>query len=202
MLAGKRVLVTGGAGFLGSHLCERLLATGADVLCVDNFFSSTRHNIAHLLDDKRFELPRPLKGKPGCDFSFSGLKNAVRLLIQGQTDLSEQVRNDIAACFQRTVAEHIADRASKALKDFADRHPGPNHLVVAGGVAANSLLREKLRIMAEGHGFTLTAPPLRLCTDNAAMIAWAGLERFRLGHTDGLDFAPRPRWPLDPGAKR
>lgn len=153
-------------------------------------------------DDARFELPRPLKGKPGCDFSFSGLKNAVRLLIQGQADLSQQVRFDIAACFQRTVAEHIADRASKALKDFAERNPGPNHLVVAGGVAANALLRQKLTEMAGRHGFTLTAPPLRLCTDNAAMIAWAGLERFRLGQSDGLDFAPRPRWPLDPTAKR
>ncbi|HVI53116.1 MAG TPA: tRNA (adenosine(37)-N6)-threonylcarbamoyltransferase complex transferase subunit TsaD [Candidatus Sulfotelmatobacter sp.] len=157
-------------------------------------------------DARRFDLPRPLKGKPGSDFSFSGLKNAVRLLIQSVGELSEQDRNDIAAAFQLAVADHIADRASKALKDFAGRHRRtdgqPHHLVVAGGVAANSLLREHLAKMAERQGFTLTAPPLRLCTDNAAMIAWAGLERFRLGFRNGLDFAPRPRWPLDPSAKR
>jgi N6-L-threonylcarbamoyladenine synthase len=151
-------------------------------------------------DAARFALPRPMKGRPGCDFSFSGLKNAVRLLIAGQPGLTDQDRADIAAAFQLAVAETIADRVSHAIGRFADLHPGANRLVVSGGVAANALLRQTLAATAATQGFTLTAPPLALCTDNAAMIAWAGLERFRLGLTDGLDFAPRPRWPLDPHA--
>jgi N6-L-threonylcarbamoyladenine synthase len=85
---------------------------------------------------------------------------------------------------------------------FAETYGGPGALVVAGGVAANVLLRQTLAEVAGEAGFTLVAPPLSLCTDNAAMIAWAGLERFRLGQQDGLDFAPRPRWPLDPQAKQ
>ncbi len=153
-------------------------------------------------DAARFALPRPLKGRPGCDFSFSGLKNAVRLLIQDLGTPGEQDRCDVAAAFQLAVADSIAGRSAKALRAFAARHAGPRALVVAGGVAANSLLRQRLGELAAQEGFTLVAPPLALCTDNAAMIAWAGLERFRLGHSDGLDFAPRPRWPLDPAAPR
>jgi len=153
-------------------------------------------------DPLRFDLPRPMKGKPGCDFSFSGLKNAVRLLIQEVGEPSPQDRADIAAAFQLAVADSVANRTAKAMVDFKQRHPGPGSLVVAGGVAANVLLRQTLEKTAGNNGFTLVAPPLRLCTDNAAMIAWAGLERFRLGQSDSLDFAPRPRWPLDPKAKR
>jgi N6-L-threonylcarbamoyladenine synthase len=153
-------------------------------------------------DPARFFLPRPMKGRPGCDFSFSGLKNAVRLLIAGLGELSSQDRNDVAAAFQRAVAESIADRSRAAMRLFRQRHPGPGHLVVAGGVAANAELRRTLAATAAEADFSLIAPPPALCTDNAAMIAWAGLERFRLGLCDGLDFAPRPRWPLDPLAKR
>ncbi len=158
-------------------------------------------------DAGRFALPRPMKGRPGCDFSFSGLKNAVRLLLAqrleaGHGTLAEADRVDIAAAFQLAVAESIADRTRAALRLFAQRHPGADRLVVAGGVAANAQLRATLAELAAAHGFQLVAPPLRLCTDNAAMIAWAGLERFRLGQQDGLDFAPRPRWPLDPTATR
>jgi N6-L-threonylcarbamoyladenine synthase len=154
-------------------------------------------------DAGRFALPRPMKGKPNCDFSFSGLKNAVRLTVaeMGGT-LSEQDRADLAAAFQLAVAEAVADRTRRAMAAFRDAHPGPAHLVVAGGVAANAQLRRTLGEAADAAGFTLIAPPLALCTDNAAMIAWAGLERFRLGRVDGLDFAPRPRWPLDPEAQR
>jgi N6-L-threonylcarbamoyladenine synthase len=153
-------------------------------------------------DPSRFSLPRPMKGRPGCDFSFSGLKNAVRLLIAAQSPLSDQARHDIAAAFQRAVAEAIADRTMAAMKIFSESYRVPGALVVAGGVAANALLRRTLAEVAGQAGFTLVAPPLALCTDNAAMIAWAGLERFRLGFQDGMDFAPRPRWPLDPQAKQ
>jgi len=154
-------------------------------------------------DAHRFPLPRPLKGKPHCDFSFSGLKNAVRLLIAAQGDgITMQDRCDIAAAFQLAVAESIADRTTRAIRLFADSHPGADTLVVSGGVAANAKLRETLSATAAANGFQLVAPPLGLCTDNGAMIAWAGLERFRLGLTDTLDFAPRPRWPLDPEAKK
>lgn len=153
-------------------------------------------------DPLRFALPRPMKGRPGCDFSFSGLKNAVRLLIAAQAPLAAEDRNDIAAAFQLAVADAIADRTKRAMALFSGTYGGPGALVVAGGVAANALLRRTLAEAAAKVGFRLVAPPLSLCTDNAAMIAWAGLERFRLGQQDGLDFAPRPRWPLDPQAKR
>lgn len=153
-------------------------------------------------DSARFVLPRPMKGRPGCDFSFSGLKNAVRMTIAGAGPLDGQDRADLAASFQRAVAESIADRVAHAIDIFAGLHPGANNLVVAGGVAANKALRAALVETAGARGFSLVAPPLALCTDNGAMIAWAGLERWRLGQSDGLDFAPRPRWPLDPGAKR
>ena len=152
-------------------------------------------------DPARFPLPRPMQGRPGCDFSFSGLKNAVRLTIAEIGAPSEQDRNDIAASFQMAVADALADRTRHGIKEFSRRHPGSAHLVVAGGVAANAQLRQTLAVVAADAGFVLIAPPLALCTDNAAMIAWAGLERFRLGLTDGMDFAPRPRWPLDPQAR-
>ena len=111
-------------------------------------------------------------------------------------------RADLAAGFQAAVADVLADRASHAMAAFAATHPGRT-LVVAGGVAANGALRRGLAQAAEAHGFRLLAPPPRLCGDNAVMVAWAGIERLRLGLTDGLDHAPRPRWPLDslaPGA--
>ncbi len=106
----------------------------------------------------------------------------------------------MAATFQATVANHLAERTARGMDVFAEIHPDARNLVIAGGVAANTALRADLTAMATRKGFTLVVPPVRLCTDNGAMIAWAGVERFRLGLTDGLDFAPRPRWPLDPGA--
>lgn len=154
-------------------------------------------------DPTRFALPRPMKGKPGCDFSFSGLKNAVRLLVESLPQpLCDQDVADVAAAFQTAVAESMADRTKRAIETFKSRWPQGTHLVVAGGVAANVALREKLTLLADKAGLTFLAPPLKLCTDNAAMIAWAGAERFRLGLTDPLNFAPRPRWPLDPNAPK
>lgn len=153
-------------------------------------------------DPGRFDLPVPMKGRAGCDFSFSGLKTAVRrhveMLGEGMTDTDVA---DIAASFHRAVGDSLVDRCARAMADFRASHPDGRTLVVAGGVAANKVLRGRLAELCAKRGFDFIAPPLNLCTDNAAMIAWAGLERFRLGLTDPLDFAPRPRWPLDPGAK-
>lgn len=154
-------------------------------------------------DPARFTLPRPLKGKPGCDFSFSGLKNAARLLIESLPQpLSGQDRADVARAFQDAVADSMADRVRRGVREMKDRWPQTRHLVVAGGVAANTALRQVLVRIGAETGLEFLAPPLKLCTDNAAMIAWAGIERLRLGQSDGLDFAPRPRWPLDPNAKK
>lgn len=154
-------------------------------------------------DPARFDLPRPMKGRPGCDFSFSGLKTAVRQRLDAlQGPPTEQDKADLAAAFQEAVADAVADRCRRAMRFFRDRYDGATDFVVAGGVAANTRLRERLGALAASEGMTLVAPPLGLCTDNAAMIAWAGLERLRLGLGDDLDFAPRPRWPLDPDAPR
>ncbi|MCC7165989.1 MAG: tRNA (adenosine(37)-N6)-threonylcarbamoyltransferase complex transferase subunit TsaD [Rhodospirillales bacterium] len=154
--------------------------------------------LARIGDPERFPLPRPLLGRPGCDFSFSGLKTAIRQTVAGLGTLTDPDRADVAASFQAAVADVLADRTAHALESVGKPMP----LVVAGGVAANTHLRARLQELAEGRDLRFLAPPLRLCTDNAAMIAWAGLERFRLGQTDGLDFAPRPRWPLDPNAPK
>jgi len=192
-------------------------------------------------DPRRFPLPRPLLRRPGCDFSFSGLKTAVALLVARYPagPLPAQDAADIAAGFQAAVADVLTDRATHAMTMFSspsplegrlapgldpggrgegcpspsplegegrgggwpppDGRPGSPSplLVVAGGVAANAALRSALAATAHAHGFRFAAPPLRLCSDNAVMVAWAGIERLRLGLADGLDHAPRPRWPLD-----
>ena len=152
----------------------------------------------------RFPLPRPMVGRPGCDFSFSGLKTAVRRHVEALGDgMTDADRADLAAAFQNAVAASLCDRTIRAMRMMRESAPQGTQLalVVAGGVAANQELRERLTIAARENGYNFVAPPLGLCTDNGAMIAWAGLERFRLGHCDGLDFAPRPRWPLDPAPR-
>ncbi|VUX45518.1 tRNA N6-adenosine threonylcarbamoyltransferase [Candidatus Defluviicoccus seviourii] len=155
-------------------------------------------------DPRRFPLPRPMKGRPGCDFSFSGLKTAVKQLVDGlkraDGPLSEQDIADVCASFQAAAGEAVADRAAHAIAAFRHIVPAGGALVIAGGVAANKDLRARLARLAEETDIRMVAPPLRLCTDNGAMIAWAGIERLRLGLTDALDFRPRPRWPLDPEA--
>ncbi len=143
-------------------------------------------------DPQRFQLPRPMWKKPGCDFSFSGLKTAVRQTIEKLPKEDARAVADLCASFQRTVGDVLADRCANALEMAPS-----DTLVVAGGVAANVYLRGRL----EGLPARLVAPPVKLCTDNGAMIAWAGLERLRLGMTDSLDFRPRPRWPLDVGSQ-
>lgn len=149
-------------------------------------------------DPAAVPLPRPLLGRAGCDFSFSGLKTAVAQAVgQGGGAAEAQAGNrhapaDIAAGFQAAVAAVLADRAQHALAML----PGATALVVAGGVAANGAVRAALGRAAGRAGLPLVAPPVRLCTDNAVMVAWAGIARLRLGLTDRLDHAPRPRWPL------
>ncbi|MBO6561484.1 MAG: tRNA (adenosine(37)-N6)-threonylcarbamoyltransferase complex transferase subunit TsaD [Nisaea sp.] len=150
----------------------------------------------------RFELPRPMVGKPGCDFSFSGLKTAVRQKVSALGDPSEQDIADIAAAFQHAVAASLVNRCRNAIQVFSETHGGGHALVVAGGVAANKHLRAALSELAMKSGMEFVAPPIGLCTDNAAMVAWAGIERLRAGESDPLSFAPRPRWPLDPGAPK
>jgi N6-L-threonylcarbamoyladenine synthase len=145
---------------------------------------------------KAYELPRPMKGRPGADFSFSGLKTALRLLAQ------DGVRTeDAAASFQAAVIESLADRTKAGMalfrRDFANHGPQANVLVVAGGVAANQAIGAALAKLCREEGFVTRIPPPRLCTDNAAMIAWAGVERLSAGHTgDALGCSPKARWPL------
>jgi N6-L-threonylcarbamoyladenine synthase len=150
-------------------------------------------------DPARFDLPRPMLGRPGCDFSFSGLKTAVRQTLDRlpQDTLDAQTASDLAASFQQAVAEVLADRTTRAIERFRDEFPNGDTLVVAGGVAANRHLRAALESTARAKGLRFVAPPLALCTDNAAMVAWAGIERIRISLVDGLDAPARPRWPLD-----
>lgn len=158
----------------------------------------------------RFDFPRPMVGKPGCDLSFSGLKTAVRRAIEDFSEdgilehavLSEQDKADLCACFQRAVLESLCSRVKNAIKLFKTQYPEGTHLVVAGGVAANQALREALENLAKKYKLTFAAAPMNLCTDNGAMVAWAGMEHFLAGMSDPLDFSPRPRWPLDPTSKR
>lgn len=150
-------------------------------------------------DPAAIPLPRPLLDRPGCDLSFSGLKTAVLRVrdqaVAAEGGLREDLRADICASFQAAVAEVLAEKTRRALAQ-ADVPV----VAVAGGVAANRTIRAALERVAAEAGVRFLAPPLALCTDNAAMIAWAGIERFRLGHRDGMDLAARPRWPLDESA--
>lgn len=148
----------------------------------------------------RFVLPRPLKGRPGCDFSFSGLKTAVRQITAQRGCLDPRDRADLAASVELAICDALADRTANAISWFRRHHPDGKTLVAAGGVAANGRLRQRLAVLAESAGLRFVAPAPTLCTDNGAMIAWAGLERLRLGLVDGLDAPLRPRWPLDAGA--
>ncbi|MBP1887739.1 tRNA (adenosine(37)-N6)-threonylcarbamoyltransferase complex transferase subunit TsaD [Sinorhizobium mexicanum] len=151
-------------------------------------------------DPKRFDFPRPLVGDARLDFSFSGLKTAVRQAAQSLEPVTEQDIADICASFQRAISRTLKDRVGRGLKRFKGEFATVEQpaLVVAGGVAANQELRATLQELCDQNGFRFVAPPLQLCTDNAAMIAWAGAERLAAGlAADGLDVAPRSRWPLD-----
>jgi N6-L-threonylcarbamoyladenine synthase len=151
-------------------------------------------------DAERFPLPRPMMGRPGCEFSFSGLKTAVRHIVAARGVPDGRDRADLAAAIELAICDVLVDRTRNAIAWFRRYHPQGKSLVAAGGVAANARLRRRLAALAADAGLAFVAPPPSLCTDNGAMIAWAGLERLRLGCHDGLETPPRPRWPLDPAA--
>lgn len=152
-------------------------------------------------DAGRIALPRPLLDRPGCDMSFSGLKTAVLRvrdqLIAARGGLTLQDRADLCAGFQAAVRDVLAEKARRALSVYMDENPAVPAFAVAGGVAANQAIRANLETVSATFGVRFTAPPLALCTDNAAMIAYAGAERFGAGACDDMTLAARPRWPLD-----
>lgn len=143
---------------------------------------------------KRFSFPRPMRNRADCMFSFSGLKTAVRYALENQSVLAAQTKADVAASFQQAVADVLIHKVKQALQVV----PDVNALVVAGGVASNNVIRSGLETLMHQLNKSFYAPPLALCTDNAAMIAWAGIERIKAGMSPTpFDFMPRPRWPLD-----
>jgi N6-L-threonylcarbamoyladenine synthase len=148
-------------------------------------------------DPKRFALPRPMSGRREADFSLSGLKTALRIEAEKIAPLSNQDVADLCASFQQAVVDVVMDRLRLGVRMFRDQVGPPTALVCAGGVAANQAIRKVLHRVAFEAGTTLVAPPPALCTDNGAMVAWAGAERLALGLTDTLNAVPRPRWPLD-----
>lgn len=152
-------------------------------------------------DASRFALPRPLLDRPGCDMSFSGLKTAILRARDGvvaeKSGLTRQDRADLCASFQAAVVDVLAEKTRRALQAYLADAPVAPLLAVAGGVAANTAIRAALQEVCAQADVAFLAPPLALCTDNAAMIAYAGIERFRLGQYDTMALAARPRWPLD-----
>lgn len=150
-------------------------------------------------DPTRFAFPRPMLRRPGCDLSFSGLKTAVAQTVLRSTTRALVVSQaaDIAASFQQAVVDVLADRAHNAIGMMRAAYPDARLMVVAGGVAANTHIRAALRQAAQHAGFQMMAPPIPLCSDNAVMVAWVGIERLRRGQVDDLDTDARPRWPLD-----
>ena len=156
-------------------------------------------------DPLRFAFPRPLLDRPGCDLSFSGLKTAVLrardALITAKGGITGQDRSDLCAGFQAAVADVLAEKTRRALVVYLATKPSSPAMAIAGGVAANKAIRAALETVSTRSGVALMAPPLALCTDNAAMIAWAGIELWRNGARDGQDLAARPRWPLDTTAQ-
>lgn len=152
-------------------------------------------------DPSRFALPRPLLDRPGCDLSFSGLKTAMLRardgIIAEKQGLTRGDQADLAASFQRAVADVLVKKTARALDIYAELAPAQPTLTVAGGVAANTEIRAGLMALCHERGIGFVAPPLALCTDNAAMIAFAGACRFQAGQLDDMTLSARPRWPLD-----
>ena len=205
----------------GGH-CQFLIARGADEFSriggtIDDAPGEAFDKTARLLgleqpggpmvqqealhgDPKRFRFPRPMLDREGCDMSFSGLKTAVlrarNEVMQGDTILVQDVR-DLCAGFQAAVVDVLVEKTRRALTLYLAENPTRPALAVAGGVAANTAIRAGLESVSRELEVEFTAPPLALCTDNAAMIAYAGLELFEAGQRDGMELSARPRWPLD-----
>ena len=156
---------------------------------------------AALGDPARFVFPRPLLDRPGCDMSFSGLKTALLrtrdAVIADKGGLTRADRRDLCAGFQAAMVGVLEEKTRRAITVYLEAAPVAPALAVAGGVAANSAIRAALETVCAKLSVAFLAPPLRLCTDNAAMIAYAGIERFRLGHRHDASLSARPRWPLD-----
>jgi N6-L-threonylcarbamoyladenine synthase len=170
-----------GLGYPGGPLVEKEAASG---------------------NPQRFALPRPMAGKPNADFSLSGLKTALRLEAEKIAPISDEDVRDLCASFQQAIVDVVGDRLRAGMKLFRERYGVPSALVAAGGVAANQTIRKALDRIAFEVGTVLVVPPPELCTDNGAMIAWAGAERLALGMVDTLDTPPRARWLLsDTGRK-
>lgn len=145
----------------------------------------------------RFPLPHPMVNhKDTCNMSFSGLKTAVRRLIESESPLEKQTISDICASFQHTVGSILKNRTQQAMRLIREQNLDISQLVMAGGVAANSHIRHVMEELSRQNDYTFIVPPVKLCTDNAAMIAWAGMEMLQSNEQSSLDFAPRPRWPL------
>lgn len=213
------LLVSGGhCQFLIAHAADRFERLGGTI---DDAPGEAFDKVAKLLalpqpggpfvesdaakgDARRFALPRPLLDRPGCDMSFSGLKTAVLrardALVAAQGGITRQDRADLCAGFQAAVVAVLAEKTRRAVEHYLTLSPEVPVLAVAGGVAANTAIRTALQGVCDRLGVRFTAPPLRLCTDNAAMIAWAGIERHLTGGTSEADLVARPRWPLDAGA--
>lgn len=153
-------------------------------------------------DSTRFSLPRPLLGREGCDFSFAGLKTACVREVERLGALGDKDKADLCASFQAAVLDIVEDRTRNAMRMFDPIWGARGRLVAAGGVAANLAIRGRLEALAAERDYDFIAPPLKWCTDNAAMIALAGAERLRLGFSDDLSFPARARWPLDEAAAR
>lgn len=148
-------------------------------------------------DAERFKFKVPLKGQKDCNFSFSGLKTAVLREVETLgKNITEQDKKDICTSFQNVATQTILERLENAIDIYLQKHSARN-FVISGGVAANKYIGEKIKNMLAAKDFKFFAPPLKLCTDNAAMIAWAGAERFKLGMKNDLDFVPRARWSLE-----
>ncbi|NCQ24547.1 MAG: tRNA (adenosine(37)-N6)-threonylcarbamoyltransferase complex transferase subunit TsaD [Rhodobacteraceae bacterium CG17_big_fil_post_rev_8_21_14_2_50_63_15] len=206
----------------GGH-CQFLIVNGADDFLrlggtIDDAPGEAFDKVARLLglpqpggpqveqaarggDAARFRFPRPLLDRPGCDLSFSGLKTALLrsrdAIIREKSGLTRQDRADLCAGFQSAVCDVLTEKTRRALIAYLARNPACPVLAVAGGVAANAVIRAGLETVVADMGGRFVAPPLALCTDNAAMIAYAGAERLALGHRDDMTLAARPRWPLD-----
>ncbi len=166
--------------------------------------------MAQLGDEDRFVLPMPLQHSKDCNLSFSGLKTAVRKIIESYSEdgilehaiLRKRDVADICASFQKVATLCLVNKLKKAIDIYKEKYPNGEDLVVSGGVAANTYLRASLKELALKSGLKFSAPPIKFCTDNGVMIAWAGMERAQKGLYNSLDFKPRPRWPLDESAPK